>query len=244
MGKVSLSDGEWKIMNSLWESGIFGIHPFTSLTACYTKGIRLSTFLLKKGLPQSTLLQSFDLLLLFLFLSAGICQKPDLRIKSAVTKKVTDTVMEQAVQKALESSGNPQAAEKAKEIVGNMEESDKKEAEAIIGKYADSETISDCLEIMGAFLVTADLIPPVSLSVEKTPLTRPDKTIRHTTIRILRKMIFPMPFFFLLRPFFRLLIQFPFSTSLIRQQPYAGIGDLRVSCGQIYRRVCGGDERR
>lgn len=70
-------------------------------------------------------------------------------IKSAVTKKVTDTVMEQAVQKALESSGDPQAAEKAKEIVGNMEESDKKEAEAIIGKYADSETISDCLEIMG-----------------------------------------------------------------------------------------------
>lgn len=70
-------------------------------------------------------------------------------IKSAVTKKVTETVMEQAVQKALESSGNPQAAEKAKEIVGNMEESDKKEAEAIIGKYADSETISDCLEIMG-----------------------------------------------------------------------------------------------
>lgn len=70
-------------------------------------------------------------------------------IKSAVTKKVTETVMEQAVQKALESSGDPQAAARAKEIVDNMEESDKKEAEAIIEKYADSETLSDCLEIVG-----------------------------------------------------------------------------------------------
>ena len=71
------------------------------------------------------------------------------RIKSAVTKKVTETVMEQAVQKALESTGDSQAAEKAKEIVGSMEEADKKEAEAIIEKYADSETIADCLEIVG-----------------------------------------------------------------------------------------------
>ena len=70
-------------------------------------------------------------------------------IKSAVTKKVTETVMEQAVQKALESSGDPQVAARAKEIVDNMEESDKKEAEAIIEKYADSETLSDCLEIVG-----------------------------------------------------------------------------------------------
>ena len=70
-------------------------------------------------------------------------------IKSAVTRKVTETVMEQAVQKALESSGDPQAAAKAKEIVDNMEESDKKEAEAIIEKYADSETLSDCMEIVG-----------------------------------------------------------------------------------------------
>lgn len=70
-------------------------------------------------------------------------------IKSAVTKKVTETVMEQAVQKVLESSGDPQAAARAKEIVDNMEESDKKEAEAIIEKYADSETLSGCLEIVG-----------------------------------------------------------------------------------------------
>ncbi len=70
-------------------------------------------------------------------------------IKSAVTKKVTETVMEQAVQKALESSGDPQAASKAKEIVDNMEEADKEEAEAIIEKYADSETLSNCMEIVG-----------------------------------------------------------------------------------------------
>ena len=57
--------------------------------------------------------------------------------------------MEQVVQKALESSGNPQAAAKAKEIVGNMEEADKQEAEAILEKYADSETLSDCMEIVG-----------------------------------------------------------------------------------------------
>lgn len=70
-------------------------------------------------------------------------------IKSAVARKVAETVMEQAVQKALESSGDPQAAARAKEIVDNMEESDKKEAEAIIEKYADSETLSDCMEIVG-----------------------------------------------------------------------------------------------
>lgn len=70
-------------------------------------------------------------------------------IKSAVTEKVTEKVMEQAVQKALESSGDPEAADKAKEIVNTMEESDKKEAEAIIEKYADSETLSDCMEIVG-----------------------------------------------------------------------------------------------
>lgn len=70
-------------------------------------------------------------------------------IKSAVTRKVTETVMEQAIQKSLESSGDPQAAEKAKEIVGGMEEADKKEAETIIEKYADTETLSDCMEIVG-----------------------------------------------------------------------------------------------
>lgn len=70
-------------------------------------------------------------------------------IKSAVTRKVTETVMEQAVQKALESSGDPQAAARAKEIVNSMEETDKQEAEAIIEKYADSETLSDCMEIVG-----------------------------------------------------------------------------------------------
>ena len=70
-------------------------------------------------------------------------------IKSAVTEKVTEQVMEQAFQKALESVGDPQAAAKAKEIVNNMDESDKKEAEAIIEKYADGDTISDVMDIVG-----------------------------------------------------------------------------------------------
>ena len=70
-------------------------------------------------------------------------------IKSAVTEKVTEQVMEQAFQKALESVGDPQAATKAKEIVNNMDESDKKEAEAIIEKYADSDTLSDVMDIVG-----------------------------------------------------------------------------------------------
>ena len=70
-------------------------------------------------------------------------------IKSAVTGKVTEKVMEQVVQKALESAGDSQAAARAKEIVANMEETDKQEAEAILEKYADSETLSDCMEIVG-----------------------------------------------------------------------------------------------
>ncbi len=70
-------------------------------------------------------------------------------IKSAVTEKVAEQVMEQAFQKALESVGDPQAAAKAKEIVNNMDESDKKEAEAIIEKYADGDTLSDVMDIVG-----------------------------------------------------------------------------------------------
>lgn len=70
-------------------------------------------------------------------------------IKSAVTEKVTEQVMEQVFEKALESAGDPQAAAKAKEIVNNMDESDKKEAEAIIEKYADGDTISDVMDIVG-----------------------------------------------------------------------------------------------
>ncbi len=66
-------------------------------------------------------------------------------IKSAVTEQF----MEETFQKALESVGDPQAAAKAKEIVNNMDESDKKEVEAIIGKYADSDTLSDVMDIVG-----------------------------------------------------------------------------------------------
>ena len=70
-------------------------------------------------------------------------------VQSAVNKKAAQLIMEQAVQKVLESNGDPQAAAKAKEIVDQMEEADKQKAEEIIGKYADSDTLSDCIEILG-----------------------------------------------------------------------------------------------
>lgn len=70
-------------------------------------------------------------------------------LKTAVTRKVAEQVMEQTFQKVLESSGDPQAADKAKEIVDNMDESDKKAAEAIIEKYADGDTVSDVINIVG-----------------------------------------------------------------------------------------------
>jgi hypothetical protein len=73
-------------------------------------------------------------------------------VKTAVTEKVTEQVTEQilvkTVQEALESSGDSEAAAKAKKIVKNMDEEDKKTAEGIIGKYADGDTISDCLDIL------------------------------------------------------------------------------------------------
>ena len=70
------------------------------------------------------------------------------KVKSVGKEKVTEQVMEQTLQKALESTGDPQAAQKAKEIVADMEETDKQKAEEIIGKYADSDTLSDCMEIV------------------------------------------------------------------------------------------------
>ncbi len=69
-------------------------------------------------------------------------------IKSAVAGKVTETVMEQAIQAALESSGDPEAAARAKEIVADMDEADKKEAEAIVEKYANEETVSAIKDMM------------------------------------------------------------------------------------------------
>lgn len=70
-------------------------------------------------------------------------------VKHAVTKKVSETVMEQAVKQALESTGDTQAVEKAQEIVDNMDEGDKQKAEEIIERYADSDTLSDVMEIVG-----------------------------------------------------------------------------------------------
>lgn len=70
-------------------------------------------------------------------------------IKFMVAEKVTEQVMEQTFRKALESTGDPQAADKAKEIVNNMDEADKKSATEMIEKYANSDTISDVMEIVG-----------------------------------------------------------------------------------------------
>ena len=69
-------------------------------------------------------------------------------LTDAVKSKVTEMAAEQIFEKALESAGDPEAAEKAKQIVANMDAEDKKQAEEIIGKYADSETLSDCMDIV------------------------------------------------------------------------------------------------
>lgn len=69
-------------------------------------------------------------------------------IKNVVVEKATEQIMEQAVQKALEDAGDPQAAAKAKEIINNMDESDKQQAEEIIEKYADTDMLSDCMDIV------------------------------------------------------------------------------------------------
>lgn len=69
-------------------------------------------------------------------------------IKNVVVEKATEQIMEQAVQKALEDAGDPQAAAKAKEIINNMDEADKQQAEEIIEKYADTDMLSDCMDIV------------------------------------------------------------------------------------------------
>lgn len=69
-------------------------------------------------------------------------------IKHVVVEKAAEQIMEQSVQKALENADDPQAAAKAKEIVNNMDETDKQQAEEIIEKYADTGTISDCMDII------------------------------------------------------------------------------------------------
>ena len=69
-------------------------------------------------------------------------------VKDKVTEKVVEQAAQQVIEKALESAGEPQAAEKAKEIVANMDEEDKEQAQEIIGKYANSQTVSDCMEIV------------------------------------------------------------------------------------------------
>lgn len=91
---------------------------------------------------------------IFLSLAIVVCAVVLFRLvwgnlAAGIKSTVTEQFMEQTFQKALESIGDPQAAAKAKEIVNNMDESDKKEVEAIIGKYADSDTLSDVMDIVG-----------------------------------------------------------------------------------------------
>ena len=69
-------------------------------------------------------------------------------VKAKVTEKVAEQVTQQVFEEVLKSAGDPQAAQKAKEMVTNMEEEDKKQTEEIIGKYADTQTLSDCMEIV------------------------------------------------------------------------------------------------
>lgn len=74
---------------------------------------------------------------------------------------------QQVIERALENAGDPQAAEKAKEIVANMEEEDKEQAQEIISKYADSQTIADCMEIVGDG-INADSIEEVQQYLEQS----------------------------------------------------------------------------
>ena len=69
--------------------------------------------------------------------------------KSVITQKVTEQVLEKVVEKALEESGDEEAAEKAKEIINTMNAEDKKAAEELVEKYADTDKLSKCVEILG-----------------------------------------------------------------------------------------------
>ena len=69
-------------------------------------------------------------------------------IKSAVSEKVTEQVLEQTIWQALENSGYPEASAKAKEIVGRMDDATKKEAVEIVQKYVDKDTVSDIVDIV------------------------------------------------------------------------------------------------
>lgn len=74
-------------------------------------------------------------------------------IKEIVENKVTEIASEQITEQALEgilnSMGDPEAAEKAKEIIGSMDEEDKEQIEDIVGKYVNTQTVSDVLEMAG-----------------------------------------------------------------------------------------------
>lgn len=68
--------------------------------------------------------------------------------------KVKDIISEQVTEKALENIfrelDDSEAAEKAKEIINTMGEEDKEELKNIVGKYANKETVSEVIEMIGS----------------------------------------------------------------------------------------------
>ncbi len=69
------------------------------------------------------------------------------RMKDKVGEIAADQVAEKAIETILKD--DPEAAQKAKEIVNNMDETDKKQVMDIVGKYANSETVSEVMDIIG-----------------------------------------------------------------------------------------------
>ncbi len=69
------------------------------------------------------------------------------RMKDKVGGIAADQIAEKAFETILQD--DPEAAQKAKEIVNNMDETDKKQVMDIVGKYANSETVSEVMDIIG-----------------------------------------------------------------------------------------------
>ncbi len=68
------------------------------------------------------------------------------RMKDKVGEIAADQIAEKAFETILQD--DPEAAQKAKEIVNNMDETDKKQVMDIVGKYANSETVSEVMDII------------------------------------------------------------------------------------------------
>ncbi len=68
------------------------------------------------------------------------------RMKDKVGAIAADQVAEKAFETILQD--DPEAAQKAKEIVNSMDETDKEQVMDIVGKYANSETVSEVMDII------------------------------------------------------------------------------------------------